>query len=110
MHAPPSVSAGPGIAPTPPRTFGETAAIRLGRANLLEKLIYAAVAITLIVAGCSLAVAAGGGLVDRKRPGKPEPGNAGGATARKGHRATGRRRRRLPGTTGDRRPCPCAVG
>ena len=28
----------------------------------------AAVALTLIVAGCSLAVAAGGGLVDRKRP------------------------------------------
>ena len=65
--APPSVSAGPGIAPTPPRTYGEAAAIRLGRADLLVKLIYAAVAITLIVAGCSLAVAAGGGLVERKR-------------------------------------------
>ena len=69
VHAPPSVSAGPGvIAPTPPRTYGEATAIRLGRADLLEKLIYVAVAITLIVAGCSLAVAAGGGLVDRKRP------------------------------------------
>jgi hypothetical protein len=67
-NAPPSVSAGPGIAPTPPRTYGEAAAIRLGRAYLLEKLIYAAIAITLIVAGCSLAVAAGSGLVDRKRP------------------------------------------
>jgi hypothetical protein len=30
--------------------------------------VYAAVALTLIVAGCSLAVAVGGGLVDRKRP------------------------------------------
>ena len=30
--------------------------------------MYAAVALTLIVAGCSLAVAVGGGLVDRKRP------------------------------------------
>ena len=34
----------------------------------MEKLVYAAVALTLIVAGCSLAVAVGGGLVDRKRP------------------------------------------
>jgi hypothetical protein len=34
----------------------------------VEKIVYAAVALTLIVAGCSLAVAAGGGLVDRKRP------------------------------------------
>ncbi len=33
-----------------------------------EKIVYAAVALTLIVAGCSLAVAVGGGLVDRKRP------------------------------------------
>jgi hypothetical protein len=30
--------------------------------------VYAAVALTLVVAGCSLAVAVGGGLVDRKRP------------------------------------------
>jgi hypothetical protein len=69
VHAPPSVSAGPGvIAPTPPRTYGEATAIRTGRADLAEKLIYGAVAITLIVAGCSLAIAVGGGLVDRKRP------------------------------------------
>jgi hypothetical protein len=68
VHAPPGVSTSPGMAPTPPRTYGEAAAIRLGRADLLEKLIYVAVAITLVVAGCSLAVAAGGGLVDRKRP------------------------------------------
>jgi hypothetical protein len=68
VHAPPSVSAGPGIAPTPPRTYGEASAIRVGRADLAEKLVYAAVAITLLVAGCSLAVAAGGGLVDRRRP------------------------------------------
>jgi hypothetical protein len=68
VHAPPQVSQGPGSAPTPPRTFGETLGIRLGRAATLEKLVYAAVAITLIMAGCSLAVAAGGGLVDRKRP------------------------------------------
>ncbi len=68
LNAPPDFSGGPGVAPTPPRTYGEAIAIRAGRANLMEKLVYAAVAITLIVAGCSLAVAVGGGLVDRKRP------------------------------------------
>jgi hypothetical protein len=68
VNAPPQVSDGPGSAPTPPRTFGETLQIRLDRAATLEKIVYAAVALTLIVAGCSLAVAVGGGLVDRKRP------------------------------------------
>jgi hypothetical protein len=62
------VSRDPGAAPTPPRTYGESIEIRAARAALLEKLVYAAVAITLIVAGCSLAVTVGGGLVDRKRP------------------------------------------
>lgn len=35
---------------------------------IAQRLINAAVTLTLIVAGCSLAVAVGGGLVDRKRP------------------------------------------
>jgi len=65
-HAPSVVSTGPTA--TPPRTFGETLGIRLGRAATVEKIVSAAVALTLIVAGCSLAVAVGGGLVDRKRP------------------------------------------
>jgi hypothetical protein len=34
----------------------------------VEKIVYAAVALTLIVGGCSLAVAVAGGLVDRRRP------------------------------------------
>jgi hypothetical protein len=68
VNTAPTESAGQGQAPTPPRTFGETLQIRLARAATLEKLVYAAVALTLIVAGCSLAVAVGGGLVDRKRP------------------------------------------
>jgi hypothetical protein len=68
VNAPPQESGGSGQAPTPPRTFGDTLQIRLGRAATLEKIVYAAVALTLIVAGCSLAVAVGGGLVDRKRP------------------------------------------
>jgi len=68
VNAPPQESGGQGQSPTPPRTFGETLQIRLDRAATLEKLVYAAVALTLLVAGCSLAVAVGGGLVDRKRP------------------------------------------
>ena len=67
-HAPPDTSGGPGIAATPPRTYGEAVAIRSGRADVLQRLVYLAVDLTLLVAGCSLAVALGGGLVDRKRP------------------------------------------
>jgi hypothetical protein len=68
VNAPPQSGNGAGDTPTPPRTFGETLAIRSDRAVLIEKIMYAAVALTLIVAGCSLSVAVGGGLVDRKRP------------------------------------------
>lgn len=60
-HTPPSGN-------TPPRTFGESVQTRLGYATILERLVFIAVALTLLVAGCSLAVAAGGGLVERKRP------------------------------------------
>jgi hypothetical protein len=68
VHAPPQVGGGYGSSPTPPRTFGETLQIRTARAATFEKIMYAAIALTLIVAGCSLAVTVGGGLVDRKRP------------------------------------------
>jgi len=68
VHAPPQVGGGRGASPTPPRTFGEELQIRLARATTFERILYAAVALTLIVAGCSLAVSVGGGLVDRKRP------------------------------------------
>jgi hypothetical protein len=68
VNAPPQTGGGLGASPTPPRTFGETLDIRYANANAVEKIMFAAVALTLIVAGCSLAVAAGGGLVDRKRP------------------------------------------
>jgi hypothetical protein len=67
-HAPPQVSTGPGVAATPPRTYGEAVAIRSGRATVFQRLVYFAVALTMLVAGCSLAVAIGGGLADRKRP------------------------------------------
>ena len=68
VHAPPQTGGGIGASPTPPRTFGETLQIRDARAALAANLAYAVVALTLVVAGCSLAVAVGGGLVDRKRP------------------------------------------
>ena len=68
VNAPPQVGGGFGNSPTPPRTFGETLQIRTARAATFERILYAAVALTLIVAGCSLAVSVGGGLVDRKRP------------------------------------------
>ena len=51
-----------------PRTFGESVQAREGVANIVQRLLFVAVALTLLVAGCSLAVAAGGGLVERKRP------------------------------------------
>jgi hypothetical protein len=68
VNAPPQVGGGYQSSPTPPRTFGETLQIRTARAATFEKILYAAIALTLIVAGCSLAVSVGGGLVDRKRP------------------------------------------
>ena len=51
-----------------PRTFGEAVQARLGVGATVQRLVDIAVALTLIVAGCSLAVAVGGGLVERKRP------------------------------------------
>jgi hypothetical protein len=53
---------------TAPRTFGEAARVRLDVGTTVERLIFLAVALTLLVASCSLAVAVGGSLVERKRP------------------------------------------
>jgi hypothetical protein len=53
---------------TAPRTFGEAVQARENVATTAQRLIDIAVALTLIVAGCSLAVAAGGSVVERKRP------------------------------------------
>jgi hypothetical protein len=68
VNAPPQVGGDAEASPTPPRTFGETLQIRLARTTTFENILDAAVALTLIVAGCSLAVSVGGGIVDRKRP------------------------------------------
>ena len=67
-HTAPSVPGQNGNLPTPPRTIAEVVTIRTSEDTIAQRLIDAAVTLTLIVAGCSLAVAAGGGLVDRKRP------------------------------------------
>jgi hypothetical protein len=52
----------------PPKTYGEAVQIRLAYADTVSRLVYIAVALTLLVAGCSLAVTVGGNLVERKRP------------------------------------------
>ena len=51
-----------------PQTFGEVAKIRNNDDDNVLRVVLAGVALTLIVAGCSLAVTIGGSLVDRKRP------------------------------------------
>jgi len=53
---------------TAARTFGEAVQARAIVADTVQRLIYTAVVLTLIVAGCSLAVSVGGSLVERKRP------------------------------------------
>jgi ABC-type antimicrobial peptide transport system permease subunit len=51
-----------------PQTFGEVAKIRNNDDNNVLRVVLAGIALTLIVAGCSLAVTVFGSLVDRKRP------------------------------------------
>jgi FtsX-like permease family len=50
-----------------PRTFGEAVQARVSVGNTVQRVIDVTVDLTLLVAGCSLAVAIGGGLVERKR-------------------------------------------
>jgi FtsX-like permease family len=49
-------------------TFGEVTQIRNNDDKNVERVVLAIVALTLIVAGCSLAVSVAGSLLDRKRP------------------------------------------
>lgn len=51
-----------------PETYGEIKSSRLATINALQRMVYVGITITLLVASCSLAVAVGGGLVERKRP------------------------------------------
>jgi hypothetical protein len=61
-HTPQSASG------TAPRTFGEAVEARQSVASTVQRLFDVAVVLTLVVAGCSLAVTVGGSLVERKRP------------------------------------------
>jgi predicted lysophospholipase L1 biosynthesis ABC-type transport system permease subunit len=51
-----------------PETFGEVASTRAATYTEIETIALAIVAMTLVIAGCSLAVSVGGGLIERKRP------------------------------------------
>jgi hypothetical protein len=51
-----------------PRTFGEQVQARQHVGDIVQRIMNVAIVLTLLVAGCSLAVAVGGGLVERKRP------------------------------------------
>jgi hypothetical protein len=51
-----------------PRTFGEVAAARAQVSLIVQRMLNIAIVLTLVVAGCSLAVSVGGGLVERRRP------------------------------------------
>lgn len=62
-----SYTAGAGASEAP-QTFGEVAQTRAALTEDIVHVSLAMVVLTLIVAGCSLAVAVGGGLVERKRP------------------------------------------
>jgi hypothetical protein len=53
---------------TAPRTFGEAVHARAAVSTTVQRLVFVAVALTLLVAGCSVAVTVGGGLVERRRP------------------------------------------
>jgi ABC-type antimicrobial peptide transport system permease subunit len=51
-----------------PETFGEVAQIRNNDDTNIERVVFAMLALTLLIAGCSLAVTVGGSVVERKRP------------------------------------------
>jgi hypothetical protein len=51
-----------------PTTFGEVAEIRANLYRQADRVVLILVALTLLIAGCSLAVSVSGSLVERKRP------------------------------------------
>ncbi|WP_370127057.1 FtsX-like permease family protein [Streptacidiphilus sp. EB103A] len=52
----------------PPQTFGEVGDARASLLKAAERVIEVLVGLTVLVAGCSLAVSVGGSLVERRRP------------------------------------------
>ena len=61
----PNLTAGSGFAP---QTFGEVAQVRAALYREVGTVVLLIVGMTLLVAGCSLAIAMGGAVVERKRP------------------------------------------
>jgi hypothetical protein len=61
----PSLTSGSGFAV---QTFGEVAQVRADVYTEIANVVLLIVGLTLIVAGCSLTIATGGGVLDRKRP------------------------------------------
>jgi hypothetical protein len=51
-----------------PQTFGEGSRTRAAAYAEIETIALAVTAVTLVIAGCSVAVSVGGGLIERKRP------------------------------------------
>jgi ABC-type antimicrobial peptide transport system permease subunit len=51
-----------------PQTFGEVARVRAALYLELRTVVLLVIGVTLVIAGCSLAIAVGGSLVERKRP------------------------------------------
>jgi hypothetical protein len=51
-----------------PETLGEVALIRNNDGKNVERVVFAIVALVIIVAGCSLAVSVAGSMLERKRP------------------------------------------
>ncbi|WP_344669823.1 ABC transporter permease [Catenulispora yoronensis] len=51
-----------------PMTFGEVASVRQEMLRAAQQMIFSGVGLTLFIAGCSIAVATAGSLVERKRP------------------------------------------
>jgi hypothetical protein len=57
-----------GLLDSGPRTFGEVAEARAELYTTVGRVVLLIAGMTLLVAGCSLAIAMGGGMVERKRP------------------------------------------
>jgi hypothetical protein len=68
VHVPPLAGANTPAGGNQPQTFGEVAQVRQTSIEAAQRIIFLMIGLTLLVAGCSLAVAMGAGLIERKRP------------------------------------------
>ncbi len=68
VHVPPLAGANVPAGGNQPQTFGEVAQVRQAAIDAAQRVVFLLIGLTLLVAGCSLAVAMGAGLIERKRP------------------------------------------